>query len=255
MSVRRANHPLGGGSAQVDTTPLRFDYTGDIQEYIVPAGCKKIAVDCVAAKGYGTTAGGGRVECSLKVKPKQILYIYVGGIPESRNVASYNASDIRTSSEGITDPTSLSNRLIVAGAAGSQGAGNGNTPGAAGGGLIGADAANTGCSGGGKGGTQENPGSGGGDIPWTSQNVAGGAVGSSGLGGNGAANSAVGGAGGSGWYGGGGGAAGYTKKAGNYGAGGGGGSSYTDPDLCVDVVHTQGFNNENGYIIITPLKG
>lgn len=254
MSIKAAFWPLGGGQ-QVDLSPVRVDHAEDFQEYIVPAGVKKIAVDCVAAQGFGTTGGGGRVECVLNVKPKQILYIYVGGRPNSRNIASYNASDIRTSNEGITDPVSLSNRLIVAGAAGSQGAGNGNTPGAAGGGLIGADAANTGCSGGGKGGTQENPGSGGGDIPWTSQNVAGGAVGSLGLGGNGAAHSAVGGAGGSGWYGGGGGAAGYTKKAGNYGAGGGGGSSYTAPELCSEVVHTQGFNADgNGYVVITPLK-
>lgn len=252
MTLRTTANPFK--MVAIDATPVRFDAADTFQEYIVPACVKKIAVDCVAAQGFGTTAGGGRVECSLKVKPKQRLYIFAGSIPASRNVASYNASDIRTSNEGVTDPTSLGNRLVVAGAAGSQGAGNGNTPGAAGGGLIGANANNTGCSAGGKGGTQETPGSGGGDIPWTSQSVAGGAVGSLGLGGNGAAHSAVGGAGGSGWYGGGGGAAGYTKKAGNYGAGGGGGSSYTDPNLCADVVHTQGFNNGSGYVIITPLK-
>ncbi len=252
MGIRSAFTPMS--SVNIDPTPIRYDPTGSLQEYVVPAGCSKILVECVAAKGYGTTGGGGRVACELKVKPKQRLFIYAGSVPVSREIPIYNASDIRTSAEGVTDAASLANRLVVAGAAGSQGAGNGNTPGAAGGGLIGADASNAGCSGGGKGGTQSNGGSGGTDIPWTSQNVASGAVGSLGLGGPGAAHSAVGGAGGSGWYGGGGGAAGYTKKAGNYGAGGGGGSSYTHPDLCSKVEHTQGYNNGDGYVIITPLK-
>lgn len=245
--------PLGTG-LQANKKPVRFDYSGDFQEYIVPAGVKKIAVDCVAAQGFGTTGGGGRVECVLNVKPKQILYIYVGGRPNSRNIASYNASDIRTSNEGITDPVSLSSRLVVAGAAGSQGAGSGSSLGAPGGGLIAADAANIGCSGGGKGANQDNAGTGGSDIPWTSQNTARGADGNFGLGGNGAVNIATGGSGGAGYYGGGGGCAGHTKKAGNYGAGGGGGSSYTDPERCSEVTHTQGFNTEgNGYVELKPL--
>ncbi len=255
MSVRRANHPLGGGSVQVDTTPLRFDYTGDIQEYIVPAGCKKIAVDCVAAKGYGTTAGGGRVECSLKVKPKQILYIYVGGIPESRNVASYNASDIRTSSEGVTDPTSLSNRLVVAGGAGNQA--SRGAVGGAGGGLTGVAGGNgyRGDSGGG-GGTQTSGGYAGNGQPVGVGHYHNGVAGGLGLGGSGIVCGYCGvtGAGGAGLFGGGSGAGDWNKNGG-YAAAGGGGSSYTDPNLCSNVVHTQGFNNENGYIIITPLKG
>lgn len=31
----------------------------------------------------------------------------------------------------------------------------------------------------------------------------------------------------------------------------GGGSSYTHPDLCSEVVHTQGFQSGNGYITIS----
>ena len=90
MSVRRANHPLGGGSVKIDTTPIRFNYTGTVQEYKVPAGVKKIAVDCVG----GTDSGkGGRVQCVLTVQPKQVLYIVVA----QALATGYNASDIRLS--------------------------------------------------------------------------------------------------------------------------------------------------------------
>ena len=34
-------------------------------------------------------------------------------------------------------------------------------------------------------------------------------------------------------------------------AGGGGGSSYTKPELCSEVVHTQGFRSGAGYIILS----
>lgn len=252
--MRTVFNPIGA-NIKIDITPIRFDYTGNFQEYIVPLGIKKLSIDCVGAKGFGTTNFGGRVQCILSVIPKQILYLYVGGIPTSRNTASYNASDIRLSNEGITNSVSLENRIIVAGGAGSQGAGSGWTAGAAGGGLTATAGANTGCSGGGQAGTQTSGGAGGKNIPWTSQQVSGGQAGTLGLGGNGGSNSGVGGAGGAGYYGGGGGAGGFTKSAGNYGAGGGGGSSYTNDDLCNDVIHTQNYeNSNNGYIIIAPTK-
>ena len=61
------------------------------------------------------------------------------------------------------------------------------------------------------------------------------------------------GAGGAGWYGGGSGAGDWNKNGG-YTAGGGGGSSYTNPTLCSEIKHTQGFNTTgNGYVIITPI--
>ena len=68
MTIRTKITPLGSGFC-IDKTPIRFDHTGVFQEYVVPTGVKKISVDCVAAKGFGTTAGGGRVECILSVKP------------------------------------------------------------------------------------------------------------------------------------------------------------------------------------------
>lgn len=61
---------------------------------------------------------------------------------------------------------------------------------------------------------------------------------------------AIGGVGGAGYYGGGGGAGFHTSGA-NRASGGGGGSSYTDPGLCSNVTHTQGYRNGAGYITIT----
>ncbi len=51
--------------------------------------------------------------------------------------------------------------------------------------------------------------------------------------------------------GGGGGDSGLVKKVGTCSAGGGGGSSYTNPDLCTNVKHTQRFKSGDGYITIS----
>ena len=67
-----------------------------------------------------------------------------------------------------------------------------------------------------------------------------GASGTLGLGGEGAPNIS-GGGGGGGYYGGGG---------GFYG-GGGGGSSFTDSTLTFNTIHTQGFQNGDGYVLIS----
>lgn len=246
--VRTALHPLGGGTIKIDTTPVRFDYTGAIQTYVVAKGVKKLLVDCVAAQGTSNnTSGGkgGRVQTTLKVKPGQLLYIYVGGVMPDYAVASYNASDIRTNNTGITDRDSLLSRIIVAGAGGngSHGGDTGNSPGADGGGLVGASAVN-----GGTGGTQSQPGT-------------GYSNGTLGLGGNAQITGqrlVVGGAGGAGLYGAGGGYTQFSASMGNRyrrAYGGGGGSSYTNEELCSEVIHTQGYNaSGNGYIILTPLK-
>lgn len=119
----------------VDLTPVRFDPAGDdvFQEYIVPFGIKKLKLEVVAAKGFNG-ANGGKVECVLNVKPKQKLFVYAGRMGTSATECIYNASDIRTSDEGITDDTSLHSRLIVAGAGGAYSWGYAAGPG---GGLIG----------------------------------------------------------------------------------------------------------------------
>ena len=203
--------------------PVTFTESGT---WTVPAGIRKIAVDCVAASGSSSISAGGkggRVQCVLNVTSGQVLHIVVGKVGDN-----YNASDIRT------DPEDLNSRLVVAGAGGNGAGGIGVTAGAAGGGLVGANAGGVYYYAGGTGGTQ----------------TAGGSVGGTfGFGG-----SSSGGHGGAGWYGGGAGQAGLVNKVGTCAAGGGGGSSYTHPELCSEVVHTQGFQTGNGYVEITVLE-
>lgn len=199
--------------------PVTFTENGT---WVVPAGIRKIAVDCVAASGKpsASAAGkGGRVRCVLSVTPGQVLHLVVGKVG-----AAYNASDVRT------DPEDLNSRLIVAGAGGDGTAGVAVSAGADGGGLVGASAGSAYFAGG-TGGNQTSGGS---------------VNGTFGFGG-----AALGGHGGAGWYGGGAGQAGLINKVGTCAAGGGGGSSYTDPELCANVEHTQGFNTGNGYITIS----
>lgn len=194
--------------------------------WVVPAGIKKIKVDCVGAQGRSpnTTGGlGGRVQCILSVTPKQTLYIIVG---KQNRIDNYNASDIRTSEND------LYSRLVVAGGGGDGTSGIAKTPGAAGGGLTGATAGSAYYYSGGTGG---------------SQTAGGSRNGTFGYGGSGGG----GGTGGAGWYGGGGGDSGLVKKVGTCSAGGGGGSSYTNPDLCTNVKHTQRFKSGDGYITIS----
>lgn len=199
--------------------PVTFTENGT---WVVPAGIRKIAVDCVAASGKpsASAAGkGGRVRCVLSVTPGQVLHLVVGKVG-----AAYNASDVRT------DPEDLNSRLIVAGAGGDGTAGVAVSAGADGGDLVGASAASAYFAGG-TGGNQTSGGS---------------VNGTFGFGG-----AALGGHGGAGWYGGGAGQAGLINKVGTCAAGGGGGSSYTDPELCTNVKHTQGFNTGDGYITIS----
>ena len=199
-----------------------FNPSSELQTFVVPSGTTKLNVDCVASKGADATlpgANGGRVQCVLPVTAGDTLYFMVGDIPASNEVAEYNASDIRTDNTGVTDNTSLSSRLVVAGGGGSPrtGVSNSNYYAGAGGGLEGQQCGYGGAYG--KGGTQSAGGS---------------QQGTFGLGGSGNQN-----AGGAGWYGGG------------YGGNGaGGGSSYTDSS-CRNVTHTQGYNAGAGYITIT----
>lgn len=282
MGIKYFFNPLGGGViTKVDTTPIRFDYTGSVQEYIVPKGCKKIHVDCCGAKGSGdrrnfeVSGKGGRVECTLRVSSNQKLYLYVGqaGVL-NKDVKSFNgggaggsyntsyedsangggASDIRTipadtnswyiaSHTSWKEDNSLLSRLVVAGGGGGviSRTSRFTCVGGAGGGLIGGTGTGNGStSNSGTGGTQSSGGNNSLTIYTDKADFGKGASGNLSSGhywGLGA---------GGGYYGGG---CGTDGAAG----GGGGGSSYTDPVLCSEVVHTQGYNNGNGYIIITPL--
>lgn len=227
--------------------PVTFNVSDSIQSFTVPEGTRKIHVDCVASSGYGTNAGlGGRVECDLSVIGGQTLYIVVGGVPTSPWVPQYGASDIRTNNTAITDTTSLQSRLIVAGAGGcTYWAGNGPSVGGNGGGLVALAGGNTTGANGGGGGTQSAGGTGG------SGGDGSGGTGTLGLGGGVPYYYSEGraGAGGAGYYGGGGGGY-YARDSKWFYAGGGGGSSYTGSN-CSNVVHTQGYQNGDGYVTIS----
>lgn len=240
--------------------PVTFAASDSLQQWKIPAGVRKIRVDCVAAAGATSASNyaggkGGRVQCDLKVSSGQILYIMAGKKPSDGQLAVYNASDIRIGG------TEYSNRVIVAGGGGSASYGNrGDTGGGAaggnGGGLTGADGDNTVYTAGGKGGTQTAGGAGG-KAPGSGYQNEAGKSGSLGLGGDGIKGpgnyaNTYSGAGGAGYYGGGSGAA--YEYFGTTMAAGGGGSSYAAPSLCSSVVHTQGYCAGNGYVTISTAK-
>lgn len=250
---------MGGGSGKFD--PITFTANGTWE---VPRGIKQIRVDCVAAQGwsYNTTytgGRGGRVTCLLNVTPRALLYIKVGKQHLTAGDNSYDASDIRTSD------SDLNSRLVVAGAGGGSGVYWADQAkyytGGAGGGLTGGTGGgpNTEYSGiAGKGGTQTAGGARGYFTMYLKSCYA--TAGSFGYGGDGndeSSNNRAG-AGGAGWYGGGGAVSGgywaSSSAHGSSAAAAGGGSSYTNPNLCSEVVHTQGYRAGNGYITISMVE-
>lgn len=240
-----------------DPTPIRFDYIGSLQEYVVPQGCKKLQIECVAAKGNdGNAKGGkgGKIECILDVKSTKVLYLWVGQTHSNFTTPEYNASDIRYLNDtDILSETALSSRIIVAGAGGDANATNYASNGGDGGGLIGGSSNGYGTAA--TGGTQTEGGTGGTHGAAYLSGSGKADNGSFGLGAPGKNHGAgYGGCGGAGYFGGGGGSTCYVNKlAYTNGVSGAGGSSYSDSNLCTEVIHTQGFNDSNGYIIITPV--
>lgn len=233
-----------------------FNYTGALQTYTVPDGVTNVQVDCVGAKGYTASlaAGlGGRVKCNLSVTPGQTLYVWVAKTHSNITTPEYNASDVRTSSADITSTDGLNSRLIVAGGGGDGSQTNfGGGEGGHGGGLIGG----SGRGGYGTvatGGTQTAGGTGGTHGAAYGGGSGKGNSGTLGLGGATKAYGAgSGGCGGAGYYGGGGGSMCTVNKVAYVnGVGGAGGSSYTDPTLCSNVSHVQGFQSGDGYVKIT----
>ena len=286
------NNKIVWQKALPELPSVRFDATstlGELQSYVIPEGYTKFRIECVAASGWSGHQGefgkGGKVECTLnlmkKVNEKNILYVVVGVVPDASHkfgmmpedmkwYPEYNASDVRTynptdndnfppfipaefyfdstvkypedvlipfepyGTTGTLGTASLHSRIIVAGGGGcgnqysavtdiKQGSGDG-------GGLIGADG--YGDMEYGRGGTQTEGGKQGGGFGIGTLCVDYGNP------------SAYGGAG---WYSGG---FAYVPAQ---GGSGGGGSSYTHPSYCTDVVHTQGYNTGDGYVIITPI--
>jgi hypothetical protein len=260
LNLWSKNLILTSSSSKISTEPVTFNYTGTVQTYTVPKEVKKVHIDMIGGAGIGAedstignktvpSAYGGRVECDLDVTNISLLYVYVGGSAANGfnsgtsainhkyygSVYGAGATDIRTI-EG-----DLHSRLIVAGGGGSYDDGAGGV----GGGLVGGQGWSfiDGRQDGGAGGTQTKGGAGG------SSGTGGGKAGGFGYGGAGYGGTACNG--GAGWYGGGG-----SPNANNgYAAGSGGGSSYTHPDLCTNVVHTQGYKQAvgDGWLVITPV--
>lgn len=243
---------------------ILFKASSGFHTYIVPPNVDKIHVEVCGAKGANSNGGlaggkGGKVECDLAVTPGQKLYIVAGAIPSNNQLASYNASDIRTDKTGITNTASLQSRLVVAGGGGSSGSGGDfSGVGGAGGGLVGQKGADNGaaigykhgCYGGSGGNTTTR-------TPGISRDNVAITRGQFGLGGNSDTGAPARyrqcGAGGAGYYGGGGatGAGYHSHDTESWAAGGGGGSSYADANLCSNVVYTQGANSGAGYVIIS----
>lgn len=251
------------GDDEFDPTPITYYHTGGLQTYSVPMGCAHIAVICVGASGmngnHGYTGGnGGLITATISVTGGETLYVWVGAVPTGEiNIATYNASDIRTSNAAITSTTGLNSRILVAG-----GGGNSSRTtiypgtGGDGGDLVG-ESAKAGYGTSPTGGTQSAGGKGG-TVSY-SYGSASGKPGTFGLGGNGATyttfySKGKSGAGGAGWYGGGGGACccGSNITWHTDGQGGAGGSSYANSKKCSNVAHTQGGNTGDGYVIIQP---
>lgn len=244
-----------------------FKFTDGVQTFRVPAGVTKLQVVARGAAGGGETCysychgstyfgRGGRVFAVIPVRPREKLYVFVGGEGSQGNggfngggsggaysIAGYGgggASDVREHGDGLHD------RILVAAGGGGQGAGSRFAFGGSGGGNVGGAGGTNNygtydyAGGGGTGGTQKGGGAGGTGGVGSSENSgtpgSPGTLGTGGSGGRAGSNPSglnfSGGGGGGGYYGGGGGGGGGAAFASIYGGpggGGGGGSSYIEP--------------------------
>ncbi len=265
-----------GGAPDHFPSHKTFNYTGAAQQFTVPHGVESI--DIVARGGAGggimypnnRSGRGGRVHAVIPVTPGERLYVYVGGAgveKSGRFTGGFNGGgdpgaccEAGFGGGGATDVRHrgqrLSDRILVAGGGGGQGAyeccgGAGGEGGA----TIGGAGGYFGPGGrGGDGGTQSRGGKGGsggmgsgygygpGDTGKPGKLGVGG---SGGLGGYAETSSSAGGSGGGaggGYYGGGGGGGGGGD---NGGGGGGGGSSYVEPKA-LKFHMWQGWNKATG---------
>lgn len=270
---------------------VTFNYTGAMQQYVVPAGCTVICFTVSGAQGMGNAQSsmlgglGGRVMGSMNVVPGQVLEIWVGqgGIvsnlggfngggnggvittnccPASHGGGGGGASDIRVA------PYGLPNRVVVAGGGGGTGGNRvvGCAPGCGGGGGGGYYGGGGGGAYGGSpgfGGTQVGGGAGGASCcgcPLAPQPGAAGVLGVGGAGGNmnGCNNQAgnnpgcAGGAGGAAIGGQGPNCTGGTGCPSTWaGASGGGGSNYAGPAV-ITPTSLAGVQAGHGQIVIVP---
>jgi uncharacterized repeat protein (TIGR01451 family) len=270
----------GAGSALAESEG--FKYTGAEQEFKVPAGVTSVLVEARGSEGatqYSspgtyTPAGGGTaalVSGELSVKPAEVLYVEVGGVPFNGGGSSLSggagggASDVRTVSIGSEpspgDAESLSSRLLVAAGGGGGGAPDfveHKCPGGEGGNAEESGATGTDCGfrgGEGGGGAQTGKGGAGGagyNEEAASSTYDGGA-GELGVGGG---SSFSGGGGGGGLYGGGaGGSQGqfkeifFPKEVFSGGNGGGGGGSNLVPNG--GTVERTKHEQQSGFVTLT----
>ena len=236
-----------------DQCTITFGYTGQIESLTFPPNATNIRFEALGAQGGKSGGGGGRVTGEFTQVP-EILYITVGGAGGSNAAepGGFNGGGTAGGSAGVEGSGggasdirigySLSSRIVVAGGGGGRGSGLGSG-GGAGGGLVGANG-KTGQGSGGLGGTQSAGGLGGATYGDGTSGTAG-DWGVGGTGGYGPLHG--GGGGGGGYYGGGGGGADADSCCTDAG-GGGGGSSYTDPSLITNVVHTLGVRPGAGQI-------
>lgn len=228
-----------------------FNFTGNVQSWVVPNGVTQITIEASGAQGFSGGAGqaglGGTIQSTHNVTPGETLSINVGGRGTSNSAGGWNgggatsaaysqqgrgggASDVRQGG------TALSNRIIVAGGGGGAGYNWGSAPNdnaGHGGSLTGGR--NNSCAvpgAPGYGGTQSAGGAGG-----AYSGYANGSNGALGIGGAGA-TSTGGGGGGGGYYGGGGGSW----------SGGGGGSSFSAGTI---LLNNQGVRSGDGQITIS----
>jgi hypothetical protein len=238
---------------------VTFNPSSSLQSFTVPLGVSKIHVDCVASKGFTPNSSaqggnGGRVQCDIEVNGGETFYIMVGDVPSDSSV-TYNASDIRFGGNTLND------RIIVAGGGGSgcyvTNPFTNYSAGGAGGGTTGGNGTGVDGNGYATGGTQSAGGLGSwGNSAYDPTRSASGTLGYGGATGSGGNVDAGGsaGAGGAGYYGGGGSRRsavffGSSQRA-SWAGSAGGGSSYADSD-CLNVVHTQGYNDGAGYVTIS----
>ncbi|NBV14488.1 MAG: hypothetical protein EBS07_10535, partial [Sphingobacteriia bacterium] len=250
LSVNTTYYVQAAGGGVINGSQT-FNYTGNVQTWVVPTGVTSITVDARGASGgninaYGNAGRGGRVQATLAVTPGQTLNFYVGGTTTS-TTGGYNGGGNSGSSTwtrgggGGSDirvgGTAFANRIIAAAGGGGSGFNcSNNNHGGDGGGTTGSLGwqCNSQTSYVGFGGTQVGGGNFGNNL---GQGC--GTAGVLGIGGNGACT--YGGGGGGGYYGGGG---------GGYG-GGGGGSSWVTPTGSSGITHTPAFNTGNGQILIS----
>jgi LPXTG-motif cell wall-anchored protein len=228
------------------TTVVTFPYTGDVQDWVVPAGVTVIAIDIAGAQGGSSNSPGGlgaELVGTVAVTPGQTLHVLVGG--RGGDGEQYQSGAGGGGGSFVYTAATAAGLIAAAGGGGGSasngGAGNASTGpdgadgevsgglgGAAGSGGAGSDAGGGGGllgDGGGigpvTGGSSLANGGAGGD-PGTFQP---GGAGGFGGGGAGGANNIPGYAGGGGGGYSGGGSGGFDGSTG--GGGGGGGSLFT----------------------------